>query len=104
MYRDDYARAGFPMLPIIDMSGTRTGRQVNLTIVALIVVTVLPSLMHLAGTAYLCGAVALGLLFLACGAVFSRLRDFDSARRLFLASVCYLPILLALMAIDKVRD
>jgi protoheme IX farnesyltransferase len=103
MYREDYARAGFPMLPIIDLSGTRTGRQVNLYIVALIIVTVLPSPMHLAGYAYLCGAVALGLLFLACGAVFSRLRDFGSARRLFLVSICYLPILLALMAIDKAR-
>jgi protoheme IX farnesyltransferase len=104
MYRDDYARAGFPMLPIIDLSGTRTGRQVILTIVGLIIVTVLPSPMHLAGTAYLCGAVGLGLLFLACGVVFSRLRDFGSARRLFVVSVCYLPILLALMAIDKVRS
>jgi protoheme IX farnesyltransferase len=103
MYREDYARAGFPMLPIIDLSGTRTSRQVNLYIVALIIVTVLPSLMHLAGYAYLCGAIALGFLFLAYGTVFSRLRDHGSARRLFLVSVCYLPILLALMAIDKVR-
>ena len=103
MYREDYARAGFPMLPIIDLSGARTSRQVNLYIIALLAVTVLPSLMGLAGNAYLGGAIALGLLFLTYGAFFSRLRDRSSARRLFLASICYLPILLALMALDKVR-
>ncbi len=103
MYREDYARAGFPMLPIIDLSGARTSRQVILYIIALVAVTVLPSLMGLAGNAYLGGAIALGLLFLAYGAFFSRLRDRSSARRLFLVSVCYLPLLLALMALDKVR-
>lgn len=103
MYREDYARAGFPMLPIIDLSGARTSRQVNLYIIALVGVTVLPSLVGLAGNAYLGGAVALGLLFLAYGAFFSRLRDRNSARRLFLVSICYLPLLLALMALDKVR-
>ena len=103
MYREDYARAGFPMLPIIDLSGARTGRQVNLYIVALVLATVLPSLMGLTGYAYLGGALALGVLFLAYGAIFARLRDRNSARRLFLVSVCYLPILLVLMALDKVR-
>ncbi len=103
MYREDYARAGFPMLPIIDLSGSRTGRQVNLYIVALIAATVLPFLMGLTGYAYLGGALALGILFLAYGAVFARLRDRNSARRLFLVSVCYLPILLVLMALDKIR-
>ncbi len=103
MYREDYARAGFPMLPTIDLSGARTGRQVNLYIVALVVATALPSFMRLTGYAYLSGALVLGLLFLAYGAVFARARDRNSARRLFLASVCYLPILLALMALDKVK-
>ena len=102
MYREDYARAGFPMLPIIDLSGARTGRQVNLYIVALLITTACPSFMGLTGYAYLGGALVLGLLFLAYGAIFARLRDRNSARRLFLVSVCYLPILLALMALDKV--
>jgi protoheme IX farnesyltransferase len=103
MYRDDYARAGFPMLPIIDLSGARTARQVNLYIISLVGVSVLPSLVGLAGNAYLGGALVLGLFFLAYGAFFSRLRDHASARRLFLVSICYLPLLLALMALDKVR-
>ncbi len=103
MYREDYARAGFPMLPAIDLSGIRTGRQVNLYIAALIVATVLPSLMALTGYAYLFGAIGLGLCFLAYGAIFARLRDRHSARRLFFVSVYYLPILLALMVLDKVK-
>ena len=103
MYREDYARAGFPMLPIIDLSGSRTSRQVNLWIGALILVTAFPSFMGLTGYAYLGGALALGLLFLIYGAIFARLRDRNSARRLFLVSVCYLPILLTLMALDKVK-
>ncbi len=103
MYREDYARAGFPMLPIIDLSGSRTSRQVNLYIAALLIATAFPSFMGLTGYAYLGGAVALGLLFLVYGALFARLRDRSSARRLFLVSVCYLPILLTLMALDKIK-
>ena len=103
MYREDYARAGFPMLQIIDLSGARTSRQVNLYIIALVLATVFPSLIGLTGYAYLCGALALGLVFLAYGNAFARLRDRNSARHLFLVSVYYLPILLTLMALDKVK-
>jgi heme o synthase len=102
MHREDYRRAGFPMLPIIDRDGKRTSRQVSLYLSALILVTLLPSAIGLAGSAYLIGALALGLIFLASGLYFARMRDRISALRLFIISVCYLPALMALLAIDKV--
>jgi protoheme IX farnesyltransferase len=102
IHRDDYQRAGFPMLPIIDREGKRTSRQVSLSLLALIAVTLLPSGIGLAGFWYLFGAVALGLVFLASGLYFARTRDRISALRLFIISVCYLPVLMALLAIDKV--
>ncbi len=102
MYREDYARAGFPLLPVVDETGTRTSRQAGLFILLLIGITVLPSWTGLAGKVYLTGACALGLWFLAYGLLFVRQRDRNSARRLFLVSVCYLPMLFGLMMIDKV--
>ena len=101
MYREDYARAGFPMLAVVDSNGSRTSRQTNLYIVLLVLVTVVPSAIGLAGLVYLAGALMLGALFLARGFQFARLRDAVSAKRLFLASVCYLPILLTLLVVDK---
>jgi heme o synthase len=101
MYRDDYARAGFPLLPVVDETGARTSRQAGIFIVLLICITVLPSITGLAGNVYLVGAVALGVWFLAYGVLFVLQRDRASARRLFLTSVCYLPLLFCLMMIDK---
>jgi protoheme IX farnesyltransferase len=102
MYREDYAKAGFPMLSVIDASGGRTSRQASIFIVLLILVTVIPVWIGLAGWIYLCGALALGVLFLASAFGFVRLRDRLSARRLFMASIYYLPMLLALLMVDKV--
>jgi len=101
MYREDYARAGFPMLPVIDTTGRRTGWQASACILALILVTLLPTAAGLAGFLYLAGAVLSGICFLVCGVLFARLRDFVSARRLFVVSVFYLPLLMALLVIDK---
>ena len=101
MYREDYARAGFPMLPVIDTTGRRTGWQASAYILALIPVTLLPTAAGLAGSLYLAGAVLSGICFLVCGVLFARLRDFVSARRLFVVSVFYLPLLMALLVIDK---
>ncbi|PYV42096.1 MAG: protoheme IX farnesyltransferase [Acidobacteria bacterium] len=101
MYREDYARAGFPMLPVIDTTGRRTGWQASAYIQARILVTLLPTAAGLAGFLYLVGAVLSGICFLVCGVLFARLRDFVSARRLFVVSVFYLPLLMALLVIDK---
>jgi protoheme IX farnesyltransferase len=104
MYRDDYARAGFPLLPVIDETGAKTSRQAGFFILVLIGLTLLPALAGLAGKIYLAGAVALGLWFLAYGILFALRRDRVAARRLFLISVCYLPLLFCLMMIDKVSS
>ena len=103
MYRDDYARAGLPMLPVVDPAGDRTSRQVNLSIAALTAASAAPFAAGLAGTPYLAGALVLGLAFLAYGVKFAKLRSLPAARRLFLVSVCYLPALLALLVLDRLR-
>ncbi len=102
IYREDFARGGFPILAVIDSNGSRTGRQASIYIILLVAVTALPSIIGLAGSVYLAGALALGGLFLASGFWFFRARDGVSARRLFVMSVCYLPVLLTLLMIDKI--
>jgi protoheme IX farnesyltransferase len=102
MYREDYARAGFTMLPVLDEGGQRTGRQSNVSIALLIAVTLLPVYLGISGWFYLAAAVVLGIWFLGCGIRFSRTRDRQTAKRLFIASVCYLPLLLTFLIADKV--
>jgi len=101
-YRDDYARGGQPMLPVIDRDGSRTARQIVLYCLALVPVSLAPALIHLSGTIYFGGALALGLLYLGAGLHAARARSIDSARLLLRTSVVYLPLLLALMTLDKV--
>jgi len=102
MYREDYARAGFPMLAVIDRTGSKTSSQSGLFIGVLIVATLVPWLMGIAGTAYLIGALALGIPFVLYGIIFARQRNHISARRLFAYSLYYLPGLFTLLMIDKV--
>jgi protoheme IX farnesyltransferase len=101
MHREDYARAGLPVLSVIDLSGQRTGHQATLFIAVLIACTLLPACIGLAGPAYLVGAAALGSAFLAFGIHFARLRNRLSAQRLFVVSALYLPALLILLLLDK---
>jgi protoheme IX farnesyltransferase len=101
MYRHDYARAGFPMLPVIDDEGERTARQIIVYTAALIAVSALTTVLGLTGAVYLAGAVTLGLSFLALGLALAVTRSGLHARRLFLGSVVYLPVLLLLMVVDK---
>jgi protoheme IX farnesyltransferase len=101
MYRDDYARAGLPVLSVIDLSGQRTGRQAVAFISILILISLLPSMIGLAGPAYPVGAILLGSAFLGYGVHFARLRNRRTARRLFLVSAVYLPALLFLLVFDK---
>ena len=60
MYRDDYARAGFPMLPVIEPDGRSTGRQSVVYAAALVPLSLAPTLMHMAGDVYFAGALVLG--------------------------------------------
>ena len=99
MYREDYARGGFPMLPVEDPDGGSTGRQVVLQTLALVVVTLLPIGLRMAGEAYLPAALLLGAGFLACGISFAVERSRARASRLFLASIAYLPLLLGALVL-----
>jgi protoheme IX farnesyltransferase len=101
MYRDDYAKAGFPMLPVIDPGGRRAGRQAVVYAAALVPVSAVPALVGVSGMAYLIVAMALGigLLYLAAG--FAATRTDRSARRLFFGSITYLPILWIAMIADR---
>ncbi len=101
MYREDYARAGYPMLPVVDPEGGSTARQVVLQTLALVLISLAPVGLGLVGGAYLAGAAALGLSFLAFGVAFARVRSRERARRLFFASLAYLPGLLGLMALTS---
>jgi len=103
MYRDDYARAGLPMLAVVDTTGAITGRQAVLWAAALIPVSLLPSAspIHLTGMVYIIGAFALGLMQLALAITFARQRSSANARRLFYATLIYLPLLWGLMIVGR---
>jgi len=102
MYRDEYRAGGQPMLPVLDPEGTRTGRQIVLYCLALVPVSLLPSVIGLTGSIYFGGALLLGLAYLAAGIHAAARRTTDSARTLLRVSVVYLPVLLGLMAASKV--
>jgi len=101
MYREDYARGGFRMLSGIDPDGDRTARQMVLYTIALLPVSLLPAVFRMTGWIYPAGALVLGGLFLAAGFSFFADRARGRARRVFIASILYLPALLALLVIDK---
>jgi protoheme IX farnesyltransferase len=101
IYRDDYQRGGFAMLPSVDPTGIRTGRQILIFTVILIILSLIPSASGLAGMFYLVGAMGLGMAF--CWFCFgaARIRSTQSARYVLRASIAYLPLLLMLMVLDK---
>jgi len=101
LYRDDYERAGFPMLPVIDRDGRLTGRQAVLHSVALLVVSLAPVAAGLGGTLYLAGALVLGVALTLAALRLARARNLVAARFLFLASVLYLPALTSLLLLAK---
>ena len=102
LYRDDYARAGFRVLSIGDGNGLRTAHQTLLYAVVLLPVSLFPALIGMAGARYFYSALLLGLAFLAVSLRAISLRTMPSTRRLFRASVLYLPLLLALLSMDKI--
>jgi protoheme IX farnesyltransferase len=100
LYRQDYRAAGMRMLTIDDPDFSRTSRQTVLWTMALLSISLVPAAIGLAGLAYLVGALALGLAFLGVAVVFARWPTVASARRLLLASVAYLPAVLAILVGD----
>jgi protoheme IX farnesyltransferase len=101
LYREDYARAGLPMLSVIDPDGRMTGRQALVWAAALVPVSLLPAVVGLSTVAYAIGALILGVAFTALAGYFAGQRSTASARLLFLGSITYLPLLWILMAATK---
>ena len=101
IYREDYARGGLPMLPVIDPEGRLTGRQAVANSMALLLVSLAPAAAGMAGRVYLIGAVVLGLLLTAAAVRTAVVRSLASARSLFLASIVYLATLDALLLADR---
>jgi protoheme IX farnesyltransferase len=99
--REDYARGGFPMLPVIDPGGVWTARQSILYGAALVPVSLLPSLLGLTGRLYFGGALALGVAYLGFCLAFAHRRSTAAARRLMLSSLLYLPAILLAMLADR---
>jgi protoheme IX farnesyltransferase len=100
MYREDYAAAGFPMLAVVEPDGVRTARQAVIYSAALVPVSLLPTFSGVAGLAYFWTALALGMVLLWLAVTFARTRDDSAARRLFLGSITYLPLLWVAMILD----
>ena len=103
MYRDEYDKAGFVMMPSVADGEARTGRQAISHTLFLVIASLMPFTMKLAGAVYVSGAVLLGGLFLWAAVRFSRQLTRQSARVLFFASIIYLPLLLGLMVVDKLK-
>ncbi len=97
IYRDDYARGGLPMLPVLDPEGRVTGRQAVANSLALLLVSVVPTAAGMAGRLYLYGAILLGACLTGVAVVAAVRRTSAAARALFLASVLYLALLSALL-------
>jgi protoheme IX farnesyltransferase len=101
IYREDYARGGMPMLPVIDKDGAVTGRQAVANSLALLVVSVVPTAAGLSGYFYLAGAVLLGGLLTASAVRAAVQRTVPAARALFLASVVHLSGICLLLLVDR---
>jgi protoheme IX farnesyltransferase len=101
LYREDYARAGLPLLPVVEPDGRSTGRQASVYAALLVPVSVAPVLFGIGGMVYAAAAVLLGAGLLALSLRFARERSTAAARRLFFASIVYLPILWAVLVADR---
>jgi protoheme IX farnesyltransferase len=102
MYRSDYARAGMPLLPVLEPDGRRTSQQALLYAAGLWPVSLMPLVIGLAGPVYGAIATILGLLFIWLGFRFTQDRSHQSARRLFLFSILYLTVLWSALVVDRV--
>ncbi|HLF57918.1 MAG TPA: heme o synthase [Thermoanaerobaculia bacterium] len=100
LYREDYRRAGMHLLTIDDPDSRRTTRQAVVWALALVPISLMPSAVGLGGTLYLIGAAAAGSVFVSAAIGFARAPRVESARRLLLTSVFYLPAVLGVLVAD----
>ena len=103
LYREEYAKAGFIMLPNVDADGSRTAQHAVGNTLALFIVSLCPFLLKMNGQIYLALAVILSTGYFLCAVRFARQLTQTRARQLFLASIIYLPLLLAAMCFDKLK-
>ena len=101
MYREEYAKAGILMLPVVEPEGKLTARQIVMFAIMLVPVSLAPFFFGLAGPVFLVGAILLGIWFLWASIQSARAKTKEKARRLLLVSVIYLPLLFILMVADK---
>src|ERR1022692_362339 len=101
MYKEDYARAGIRMLPVVDPDCRSTARQIVLYGIALIPVSLVPGILGMSGRIYVVGALLLGLWFLYSGVRVALERSLVRARGVLIASVLYLPLIYGLMLLDR---
>jgi protoheme IX farnesyltransferase len=101
MYKDDYARAGIRMLPVVEPDGISTSRHILAFALLLVPVSLLPGFLKMAGNWYLAAALVLGALMLRAAVRVARDRTLPNARRVLLASVMYLPLLYIALVLDS---
>jgi protoheme IX farnesyltransferase len=101
MYREDYARAGIRMLPVVEPDLDSTSRRILWFSVALVPLSLAPAFVAMAGTVYLVGAILLSGMVVYTGLQAATMRTLAEARRVLLASVVYLPVLYGLLALDS---
>jgi len=101
IYRNDYKRAGFPMLTVRDPKGALTGLVAVVYAMALLPVSLLPVVLHMTGYVYFWIALVLSLTFVGFALALARKRNLSQARRLFWASILYLPFLFTAMVLNK---
>jgi protoheme IX farnesyltransferase len=101
LYREDYAKAGIMFLPVIEPEGGSSNRQIVSHSAALLAVSLLPTLLGIAGGVYFVVAFALGVGFIGAGITLTLNSTLANARRLLFASLVYLPVLLLVMALDR---
>ena len=99
MYRDDYRQAGFPMLPVIEPDGRRTGLKAVVYAIGLLPVSLMPTLVGISGWPYFWIALALGIMLLGLSMRFAADRTEAAARQLFFASIVYLPLIWIAMVV-----
>jgi len=102
LYRDDYRHARIPLLPVVEPDGRRTGQQALLYAAALWPVSLLPATIGLADVPYVILATLLGAGLIALSAMFAHERTTLTARRLFLYSIIYLPLLWTALVLDRI--
>ncbi|HEV8160689.1 MAG TPA: UbiA family prenyltransferase, partial [Pyrinomonadaceae bacterium] len=100
MYKEQYAKAGIKMLPVLEPEGKITARQIVIFTILLLPVSIAPFFIGLAGWVYLVGASLLGTWFLMASIKTARAKSVEQARKLLLVSVIYLPLLFALMVFN----